>query len=125
MSIKRTSQRAAQIAVIAPQCPPLGLNEQRFVSEALSDLAPDWSVDLHGFCSDEATLILLPEGGDDSFGPSFLVSRENFGFKLDKLHWDEINEIGLYPTLTDVVDAIRTTLSLSAYPGADSRITLH
>ena len=43
------------------------------------EIAPDWAVELEGICDEEATLVVLPEGGDDAIGPSFVISRETYG----------------------------------------------
>jgi hypothetical protein len=90
---------------------PLGLADLRFVEESLGDVAPGWSVDLHGTCADEASLVLLPEGGDDAMGPSFIISRDDLGFRVDQLHWDVMQEIGMYSELGDAVAAVAMRLS--------------
>ena len=96
-----------------------------FVEDALANVAPDWSVDLDGTYIGGTTLVLLPEGGDDANGPSFVISRENFGFKLDQLHWDEMHELGTYPALADVVTAVQMRLSLDCHRAAALSLTLH
>jgi|ERR1700733_5609954 hypothetical protein len=89
----------------------LGLAEKKFVEDALSEVVPDWSVDLEGICEHDASLILLPEGGDDEMGPSFVISRERFGFRLAQLHWDKMHEVGTYPALADVISAVQGRLT--------------
>jgi hypothetical protein len=111
MPVKRSSQATLPRSVVAMPGRQLGLAEKRFVEDALSDVAPDWSVDLDGICDHEASLILLPEGGDDEIGPSFLIRRESFGFRLDQVHWDEMREIGTYPALADVISAVQGRLA--------------
>jgi hypothetical protein len=111
MPFKRSTLRAADLPVVVVETPPLGQAEQRFVMDALWDVAQDWTVDLHGFCTDEATLIMVPEDGDDEFGPSFVVSREAFGYRVDQVHWDEAQEIGLFSALSDATTAIRARLT--------------
>ena len=54
----------------------------------MAEIAPDWSVELQGICAEEATLVLMPDGGDDANGPSFVISQETFGFRMDQVHWD-------------------------------------
>ncbi|WP_428486590.1 hypothetical protein [Rhodopila sp.] len=127
MSVKRSSLRARPnphnpVIVVPPS--PLGSAELDIMRNALLDVAPEWTVDLHGFCSDEATLILLPEDGDDAKGPSFVISRENFGFRLDQLHWDEMHEVGIYSALTETVAAIQVRLTFTACQ-ADSPLAMH
>jgi hypothetical protein len=111
MSLKRSTQAAIQKPVTALPSRLLGLAEKRFVEDALSEVAPEWSVDLDGICEHDASLILLPEGGDDEMGPSFVISRECFGFRLDQLHWDQMHEVGTYPALADVISAVQFRLT--------------
>ncbi len=118
MSLKRSSHATIQQPVGAMPSRPLGLAEARFVEDALSDVAPDWSVDLEGVCEHEASLVLLPEGGDDAMGPSFVIRRETFGFRLDQLHWDKIQELGIYPALADAVTAVQERLASGLDLGA-------
>jgi hypothetical protein len=125
MSLKRSSQATIQKPVIAMPCRPLGLAEARFVEDALSEVAPDWSVDLEGVCEHEASLVLLPEGGDDAMGPSFVIRREDFGFRLDQLHWDKMQEVGTYPALADVVTAVQERLGLGYGFGIPASSTCH
>ena len=42
-----------------------------------------------GICANEATLVVTPEDGDDETGPSFVISRETYGLRLDQVHWAE------------------------------------
>ncbi len=114
MPFKRSSQATLLKSVVAMPGRQLGLAEKKFVEDALSDVAPDWSVDLDGVCDYEASLILLPEGGDDELGPSFLIRRESYGFRLDQLHWDEMHEVGTYSALADVISAVQGRLAFGA-----------
>jgi hypothetical protein len=125
MSLKRSSQATIQKPVIAMPSRPLGLAEARFVEDALADVAPDWSVDLDGICDHEASLVLLPEGGDDAMGPSFVIRRENFGFRLDQLHWDKMQEVGTYHALADVVTAVQERLGSGYGFGTLASSTCH
>jgi hypothetical protein len=76
----------------------------------LAELAPNWTAHLQGICAYEATLVIVPQGGDDAIGPSFLISRETYGLRLDQVHWDDMTEIGVYASLSDVVSVLRTRL---------------
>jgi hypothetical protein len=115
MSLKRSSQTTIQKPVVAMPTRPLGLPELSFVEDALADSSLDWSVDLHGICEHEACLVLLPEGGDDAVGPSFVISRESFGFRLDQVHWDTMHEVGTYAALAEVTAAVQGRLASGAY----------
>nr|WP_294519375.1 hypothetical protein [uncultured Rhodopila sp.] len=111
MAYKRSSDQTSRRSAIAPSAPPpLGSAEAALFQRVISAVAPDWVVELHGICADEASLIVVPESGEDIAGPSFSVSRESFGFKLDRVRWDVMTELGLYSSLTDVLVAIRRQL---------------
>jgi hypothetical protein len=113
MTVKRTSLDITQpITVVQPD--PLGLPEQRMVSTLLEELAPEWCVELEGICADEATLVVVPQSGDDATGPSFVISRGAFGYRLDQVHWEEMREVGLFPSLDDVMAAVLHMLTLDA-----------
>ena len=125
MSLKRSSQATIQKPPTAMPTRLLGLAEKRFVEDALSEVAPDWSVDLDGVCDHDASLILLPEGGDDEMGPSFVISRECVGFRLDQLHWDQMREVGTYPALADVISAVQGRLTSGLGLGSPASSARH
>ncbi len=123
MTVKRTSLGIPQ-SVAPVRAEPIGLSELRFVRDALAEFAPDWATELDGICSDEATLVIVPENGDDEVGPSFVVSRENYGYRLDQVHWDAIHDLGLFASLADIMAAVRRLLTdVMQRPAA--RPTLH
>ena len=80
---------------------PIGASDLDFVQRAMDEIAPQWSVELQGICVDEATLVLLPEDGDDAMGPSFLISRETCGFRLDQMQWDVLTELRVFDNSPD------------------------
>jgi hypothetical protein len=104
---------------------PLGIADLALVQRALGEIAPDWSVELQGICADEATLVLLPEGGDDVAGPSFMISRDAAGYLVDQVHWDVVTEVGSFTSLKDVIEAIPLRLPLGTAEPAPSSNTLH
>jgi len=125
MSTKRLSQLSSLDSTFSLPVRPLGNADLGLVRNAMADIAPEWSVELHGICVEEATLVLLPEGGDDAMGPSFMISRETYGFRLDQVHWDVLTEFGVFASLDDIV----TTLSvrLAFFPGMaiPASVTVH
>ncbi len=125
MSVKRSSLASSQNAVPVGPIDPLGLAELAYVRDALGDFAPDWSVDLHGICVHEATLVLLPEAGDDAFGPSFVISVESLGYRVDQVRWDVAQEVGIYPTLADVLAAVRVRLAFHVCLTETPSLTVH
>ena len=104
---------------------PLGLSELALVQAAMADAAPEWTVELHGICAEDATMVLLPEDGEDAAGPSFMISRETYGFRIDQVHWDEVTEIGVYATMHDIVDVLRLRLAFCAGLEAPVSVTVH
>jgi hypothetical protein len=115
MSIKRLGHLPSLGSTFSVPVRPLGNADLMLVQNAMEDIAPEWSVELHGICVDEATLVLLPEGGDDAMGPAFLISRETYGFRLDQVHWDVVTEFGVFASLDDVVTALGVRLAF--FPG--------
>ena len=107
------------------QAPPLGLTDLRFVRDALSDIAPDWCAELDGICAELATIVIVPEDGEDASGPSFVVSREGFGFRLDLVHWDDMRDIGVFSTLADVITAVQQQMLMDISRLHAASLTLH
>jgi hypothetical protein len=125
MSIKRPGGHLSPDLAFAMQIRPIGDGDRAFVQIAMAEIAPDWSVELHGICADEATLVLLPDGGDDTMGPSFMISRETYGFRLDQVHWDLTTEIGVFASLSDVVAMLAARLTFYPDLAVPASVTLH
>jgi hypothetical protein len=113
------------LAALQIRIEPLGNRDRMAVESTLAEVAPDWSVELQGICTEEATLIVLPEGGDDAYGPSFAISRDAFGLRLDQLHWDELTEIGVYASMNDLLDAMCVQLAGWCDVPMLAKITIH
>jgi hypothetical protein len=99
MPIKRRFEHNSLVITFAAPVPPLGIR-------ATAEIAPDWAVALESICADETTLVLVPDDGDEKSGPSFVISREAYGLRVDQVHWDEVTEIGVFGSLTDVVEVL-------------------
>ena len=125
MSFKRPASQLSQDLALAMRARPLGRADLVLMRAAMAEAAPDWSVELQGICSDEATLVLLPEDGEDAMGPSLLVSRDSQGFRVDQVHWDVVTEIGIYASLLDVVDVLRLHLAFCSRFGVPALMTVH
>ena len=125
MSTKRpgfqTSTDLAFTVVVAP----LAEADLMSMQFAMAEIAPEWSVELHGICATEATLVLLPDAADDANGPSFVISRETYGFRLDQVHWDRMTEVGVFTSLTDIVSALRPRVAFCTAMAAPAGVTLH
>lgn len=125
MSFKRPGYQTTQYSTFSMPVRPLGNADLALVQDAMAEIAPEWSVELHGICVEEATLVLLPEGGDDAMGPSFMISRETYGFRLDQVHWDVLTEFGVFTSLKDVVAALGTRLRFFPDMGIPASGTVH
>jgi hypothetical protein len=125
MSIKRPGYHTSAHSSYTMPLRPLGDGDLALVRCAMADIAPEWSVELHGICEDEATLVLLPEGGDDAMGPSFMISRETYGFRLDQVHWDVVTEFGVFASMNDVVAALGARLAFFPDMATPASATVH
>jgi hypothetical protein len=125
MSIKRYGFQTSRDLAFAVRVRRIGGADLALVQGAMAEIAPEWSVELQGICADEATLVLLPEDGDDAMGPSFMVSRETYGFRVDQVHWDVVTEIGVFASMNDVVDVLRLRLAFCIGLEAPASVTLH
>jgi len=105
--------------------PPLGLADLRFVRDALGDMAPDWCAELEGICADVATIVIVPEDGDDASGPSFVISREGFSYRLDQVRWDQVRDIGVFATLPDLMTAVQQQMVTDPAAQHGASLTLH
>jgi hypothetical protein len=124
-SVKRVAQTTMAGTAAGLRPLPLCDRDLRIVQTMLSEVAPEWSVELHGICSDEATLVVLPEDGEDALGPSFAITRESYGLRLDQIHWDELTELGVYPSLNDVIDVMGRILSDRVDFALPASVTIH
>jgi hypothetical protein len=125
MSNKGSNFQANQNLAVALHIRPIGANDLGFMQRAMAEIAPSWSVELQGICVDEATLVLLPEDGDDANGPSFMISRESYGFRVDQVHWDVVTEVGVFPALNDVVGALGVRLAFFPDQTVSGSATIH
>jgi hypothetical protein len=125
MSHKQSGFQSSQDLAFAVQIRPIGGTDLALVQGAMSEIAPDWSVELQGICEDEATLVLVPEDGDDVMGPSFMISRETYGFRLDQVHWDVLTESGVYASLNDVLAVLAARLAFYPDLALPASVTLH
>lgn len=124
-SVKRFTQTATAGTSAGLRPIPLCDRDLRIVQTMLLEIAPEWSVELHGICSDEATLVVLPEDGEDALGPSFAITRETYGLRLDQIHWDELTELGVYPSLNSVIDIMARILSDRTDFALPPSVTVH
>jgi hypothetical protein len=125
MSIKRTLGQTNQDTAYTLPVRPICEADLALMQGAMAEIAPGWSVELCGICADEATLVLLPEDGDDAMGPGFMISREPYGYRLDQVHWEVLTEFGVFPSLNDVVAALDMRLAVSEPMTIPASVTIH
>src|SRR3954465_5682815 len=125
MSIKRRLDQIAPSTSFAAPTPPLNQADRAYVQRAMAEIAPDWSVEMEGICSDDPTLVVVPDDGDDATGPTFIVTRETYGLRVQQLHWDTLTEVGVFASLHDVVIALQGRLAFCLDTVAPPSVTLH
>lgn len=125
MAIKRLNEQPNSEAASVLPVGPLGSAELLLIQLGISEIAPDWAVELLGICSEEATMIILPKSGNDAFGPSFVISRETYGLRVEQVHWDKMTDVGLFMSLDDVLQTLRVRLALYAASVAPASRALH
>ena len=125
MPIKRRFEHNSLLTNFAAPVPPLGDTDLAIVQRAMAEVAPDWAVELESLCGDETTLVLVPDDGDDQSGPSFVISREAYGLRVDQVHWDEVTEIGVFGSLTDVVEVLSLRLAFCVDNTVPASATIH
>ena len=90
---------------------PIGYHDMCLVADAITDVAPDWKVELSAICVGDASLVIMPEGADDLIGPTFVVYQERNLFRLDQFQWDVLSRLGEYSCLRDAVLAVVSCLT--------------
>jgi hypothetical protein len=125
MSTKRRFETVSLPGAFAAPVPPLGEADLALVQRVMAEIAPDWAVQLEGICAAEATLVLVPDDGDDAAGPSFVISRETYGLRVDQVHWDAVTEVGVFASLKDVLKVLRLRLTYFRDSAAPASVTLH
>jgi|GEM_PF-2611002 len=125
MSTKRPETQSSLDLAFTMRARALGDADLASMQFVLGEIAPEWSVELQGICAEEASLVLLPEDGDDTNGPSFVISRESYGFRLDQVHWDTMTEVGVFSSLCGVVSALRPRLAFCIAMAVPAGVTLH
>jgi hypothetical protein len=125
MSTKWRAELNSVVATFAARIPPLGTADRAYVARAMAAIAPDWVVEMEGICAEDATLVVVPEDGEDETGPSFVISRETYGLRVDQVHWDGLTELGVFASLSDVVSALEARLAFCANLAVPLSVTLH
>lgn len=109
----------------ARQARMVGEPELALVTDAVADIAPDWSVELSGADSLDRCLLVMPEGADDALGPTFLLHVANAGFRLDQLRFDEITPIAEGSDLPEIMAILRSRLAGLTLVTLPMRVSRH
>jgi hypothetical protein len=125
MAAKRAIRTNGAPIPVTLAAEPISARELKVVALMLADIAPAWSVELHGVSLEDSSLIVLPEDGEDENGPSFTISRDDYSLRLDQIHWDELTELGSFATLAEVLDAMARALSAFTDFHRPRSFTLH
>ncbi len=125
MSIKRRYEYITLARGFAAPIPPIGEADLAYLQRVMAEIAPEWAVALEGISADEFTLVIVPQDGDDATGPSFVVSRETYGLRVNQVHWDVLTEVGVFAALSDVAAALQVRLAFCIDMAAPPSITLH
>jgi hypothetical protein len=125
MATKPRYENSTLTGGFAAQVPPLGDADLLYMQRAIAEVAPDWAVELEGICADEATLVVVPDDGDDASGPSFVVSRETYGLRVNQVHWETLTEVGVFASLNDVVTALQVRLAFCTDMDLPASVMLH
>jgi hypothetical protein len=125
MPIKRRFEHNSLVTTFAAPVPPLGDADLALVQRAMAEITPDWAVALESIRADETTLVLVPDDGDDRSGPSFVISREAYGLRVDQVHWDEVTEVGVFASLTDALKVLRLRLAFCIDSTVPASATIH
>jgi hypothetical protein len=124
-SISRTLINQSGDAMVAIELPALGTSDLRTMTSLLADVAPDWTAELHGICVDDASLVVLPDSADDQAGPTYVLSRDSVGYRVDQLHWDRLTEVGHFAGLAAAMGAIQRRVGFCLSVAVPSGATLH
>ena len=127
MATKRTGFHAIQTVAFPITAPPrrIGEAELALVQGAMAEMASEWSAELENSSNEDAILVLLPDGGDDATGPSFVISRDSYGLRLDQVHWDRLTEIGIFDSFADVIATLRPRLAFCSSHSVPVSATRH
>lgn len=100
---------------------PLGPSERAEIAAAVSQLVPNWSVELSPGLSPPESIMISPDDGEDASGPTVIITAESGVFRLDAFRWDSYWSIGEYRTWAE---AVCETRKVVAWEGAIQK-TLH
>lgn len=73
---------------VRPKPTLLGLSERAEIAGVVSQVITTWSVELSQDTPTTATIVISPDDGEDTSGPTVVISTENDVFRLDAFRWD-------------------------------------
>ena len=90
----------------APAHERLGLDQCKHLTAVVTELVPDWSVEIHHDVHRKPMIVILPENLDDAIGPTLVVYGDDTAFHIEELRWDTYRKLGDYRVWTDVLRAV-------------------
>jgi len=124
-STKRTLLETAKTTHPALAPATISHRDLQLVEALLIDVAPQWAVELHGTSIEDASLVIVPENGEDACGPTFAISTEAFDLRVHKIHWDDVTELGFYPDINAAVAAVSAALEDFTASHVPANVTIH
>ena len=85
-------------------------DDRDVIAAFVSEIVPNWSVELNQTSADDSTIVVMPEGANDLLGPAFVLHRISGFVHLDQFHWDEYRKLGRFGKLDDALAAMRERL---------------
>lgn len=84
----------------------LGPSERAEIAGAVSQLITNWSVELSQEAPPTTTIMISPDDGEDTSGPTVVISADNGVFRLDAFQWDRYWTIAEYQTWAEAISAV-------------------
>ncbi len=89
----------------------VGQHDLALVTEMVTDVAPDWSVELAGDSASDSSVVVMPLDADDRLGPTFIIRHVGRSVHLDALQWDECLHVATVPTVRHAIESLRVRLA--------------
>ena len=89
--------------------PVLGAAQRAQIAAALWHLLPEWSIELTEGLAGRQSIMISPDDGEDTSGPTLIVCYRDGWFCLDAFQWDRYWTVGEYKDWSAVLRAVRMT----------------
>jgi hypothetical protein len=102
---------------------PIGYIDLWLTEEAVAKTAPDWLVELNGTETEDASVVIMPDGADDLIGPTFILYQLHEAYRLDQFQWDIITRVGSFASVHEALRTLAGALhQISSSPPIRSRL---